>query len=103
MKKARDSRTRRAGKMTPHPGHGPGHCLNILKQLSAYIDDELPSEICEELRRHLGACPNCEVFIASLRDTVTLCRHRPTPALSASDRAALRLNIIRASKSGSRR
>jgi len=103
MKKSGRTRTRRAGKMTPHPDHGPGRCLNILKQLSAYIDDELPSEICGELRRHLGACPNCEVFVASLRDTVTLCRHRPTPPLSASDRATLRLNIIQASKSGSRR
>lgn len=82
--------------------HQEGHCLDILRRLSAYIDDELPSEICRELRRHLGSCPNCEVFVASLRDTVMLCRHRPTPQLSASDRSALRREIIEACKSGVR-
>lgn len=86
----------------PASGHrhrpGEGRCLDILRQLSAYIDDELPSEICGELRRHLGACPNCEVFIASLRQTVTLCRHSRAPELSAQDRAALRLEILQAAQ-----
>ncbi|HXH86894.1 MAG TPA: zf-HC2 domain-containing protein [Nitrospira sp.] len=86
----------------PAPGHrhrpGEGRCLDILRQLSAYIDDELPSEICGELRRHLGACPNCEVFIASLRQTVTLCRHSRVPQLSAQDRAALRREILQAAQ-----
>jgi anti-sigma factor RsiW len=72
--------------------------MDILRQLSAYIDDELPSEICRELRRHLGACPNCEEFIASLRQTVTLCRHSQPPQLSANDRAALRQEILRATQ-----
>ena len=76
---------------------GEGRCLDILRQLSAYIDDELASDICAEIRRHVGACPNCEVFIASLRDTVKLCRHHETPPLSAQDRARLRLDILRAS------
>jgi anti-sigma factor RsiW len=66
--------------------------------LSAYIDDELPEDICAELRRHLGACPNCEVFIASLRGAVTLCRHHQPPALSAQDRARLRQDILQAWK-----
>ena len=26
--------------------HGEQRCLNILRQLSAYIDDELPEDIC---------------------------------------------------------
>ena len=76
--------------------HGERACLEILRQLSAYIDDELPEEICAELRRHLGACPNCEVFIASLRDTVKLCRQHQPPLLSAYDRARLRHEILQA-------
>ena len=83
--------------------HGERRCLDILRQLSAYIDDELPQDICAELRRHFGACPNCEVFIASLRDTVNLCRqHQPPPPLSAHDRARLRQEILRAWKSETR-
>ena len=92
-------------KKTPAPkkGTGPsshrhtndrGHCVDLLRQLSAYIDDELPSDICQEIRRHLGACPNCEVFIASLQQTVTLCRHRPAPPLTSDDRMNMRRAIL---------
>ena len=74
--------------------HGQGHCVDLLRQLSAYIDDELPSDICREIRRHLGACPNCEVFIASLQHTVTLCRHRPAPLLTSVERVNMRRTIL---------
>ena len=74
---------------------GPGHCLKLLRQLSAYIDGELPSDICQEIRGHLGDCPNCEVFILSLQQTVILCRHRPVPPLKPADRVALRRAILK--------
>ncbi len=103
MRKRATARRRALPKRIRHHDHKPGRCLDILRQLSAYIDDELPSKICDELRRHLGTCPNCETFVASLRQTVTLCRHRPTPDLSASARAELRQSIIKAMRPGSRR
>ncbi len=74
--------------------HGKAHCLRILRQLSAYIDDEVSRNICHEIRRHLGACPNCEIFVASLRQTVSLCRHSPSPPLSAASRALMRKRIL---------
>jgi anti-sigma factor RsiW len=76
--------------------HGKSRCLGILRQLSAYIDDELARDICQEIRRHLGACPNCEVFVASLRQTVSLCRHSLVPSLSTADRALMRQKILKA-------
>ena len=82
--------------------HGAGRCLQILQRLSAYIDDELGINVCQEIRRHIGACPNCEVFVASLRHTVTLCRHTPAAALSAADRRALREDILRAAQTRTR-
>lgn len=78
--------------------HGKRRCVAILKQLSAYLDDELPGDICSDLRRHLGACPNCEEFLTSLRQTVTLCRHQPAPALSSAERARMRANILRTAR-----
>lgn len=78
--------------------HGKSKCLNILRQLSAYIDDELTGDICQEIRRHLGACPNCEIFVSSLRQTVSLCRHRPAPSLSSVDRSVMREKILRAAQ-----
>lgn len=88
---------RRTGRRVSAHRHGPdeARCLDIIKQISAYIDDELPIDICRELRRHLGACPNCENFVASLKQAVSLCRHHVPPALSAEERASLRLDILR--------
>jgi anti-sigma factor RsiW len=90
-------RTAARGKKTPvvrSHRHEPGRCLNILRKLSAYIDDELSQDICRQIRTHLGACPHCEEFMASLRQTVLLCRHRPTPALSSADRLRMREAIL---------
>jgi len=82
--------------LSHHHTHSEGRCVDLLQQLSAYIDDELPSDICGEIRRHLGACPNCEVFIASLQQTVTLCRHRSAPELTSVDRMKMRRAILTA-------
>ena len=70
--------------------------MKVLERLSAYLDDELSGDICSEIRTHLGDCPNCEVFLDSLRQTVRLCQHRPSPPLSEKDRAALRRQILKA-------
>ncbi len=95
MTKKKTAATRKQSRPSSHGhSHRQGDCVDLLRQLSAYIDDELPSEICAEIRRHLGACPNCEVFIASLQHTVTLCRHRPTPQLTPIDRKNMRRAIL---------
>lgn len=82
-------------KAKPHR-HEPGRCLRILRALSAFIDDELPTDVCVEIRRHLGACPRCEDFVTSLRQTVSLCRRSPAPVLSGNDRAQMREKILTA-------
>jgi anti-sigma factor RsiW len=88
---------RRRTSPTTRPSHqGKARCLRILRALSAFIDDELSNDVCTEVRQHIGACPNCEDFVASLRQTVSLCRHRPTPTLSSADRARMREQILTA-------
>ncbi len=74
--------------------HSKAHCLKILRRLSEYLDDELPGNLCREIRKHLGACPRCEVFLTSLKATVNLCRHKPTRPLSAAARTSLRRKIL---------
>ena len=97
MAKATAPRRRKRPATQPHR-HGKGRCLHILRELSAFIDDELSEDICREIRRHLGACPNCEDFVASLRQTVSLCRHSPAPALSSADRALMREKILQTAR-----
>ena len=88
---------RRRPESTPHR-HEAGRCLHILRELSAFIDDELSGDICGEIRRHLGACPRCEEFMTSLRQTVSLCRQSPSPALSSDERARMREKILAATR-----
>ena len=79
-----------------HAGHSKVTCLKILRRLSDYIDDELSGEVCKEIRRHLGACPNCEVFLSSLRQTVRLCRHIEPRPLSAALKSRIRRSVLHA-------
>jgi anti-sigma factor RsiW len=96
-KRVASQATRKTAAPPPHR-HGTGHCVAILKKLSAYLDDELPGDVCADLRRHLGACPNCEEFLVSLRQTVTLCRHQPAPVLSSAERARMRIQILKTAR-----
>ncbi len=90
------SRATRRKHTQPHHSHSKGQCLKILRRLSAYLDNDLSVGVCEEIRKHLGACPNCEVFVNSLRETVSLCRHMDPPPLSPSLKARLRSEILKA-------
>lgn len=98
MAKRAASKPRRRPAGKPHE-HGRGRCLRILRKLSAFIDDELPDTLCQQIRRHLGDCPRCEEFVASLRHTVLLCRRSPAPVLSVDERARMREKILYAAQS----
>lgn len=76
--------------------HSKAGCVKILQRLSAYLDDELTTEVCKEVRAHMGACPKCEVFLDSLRRTISLCRHFEAGSLSPSKKLQLRREIQRA-------
>ncbi|HXV67935.1 MAG TPA: zf-HC2 domain-containing protein [Nitrospira sp.] len=90
----RSASQRHAHSASTAHAHGRKRCLRVLRALSAFIDDELPDDVCIEIRRHLGDCPNCEDFVVSLRQTVALCRHRIAPTLSSADRARMREEIL---------
>jgi anti-sigma factor RsiW len=76
--------------------HSTAGCVKILQRLSAYLDDELTAEVCKEVRAHMGACPKCEIFLDSLRQTISLCRHFEASPLSLSKKLQLRREIQKA-------
>jgi anti-sigma factor RsiW len=82
------------GALRSHMGHSKARCINVLRQLSAYLDSELSRDICTEIRKHLGACPNCEEFINSLRQTVSLCHHVTPRPLSPALKARIRTQVL---------
>lgn len=92
--------TRRKAVRSPrnnrHAGHSKAHCLKIFRRLSVYLDGELPDNACEEIRKHLKGCDNCEVFLASFKRTVALCRRYSPKPMSPSAKDAIRAAILKA-------
>ena len=76
--------------------HTKASCVKILQRLSAYLDDELTADVCKEVRAHMGACPKCEVFLDTLRQTISLCRHFEASPLSPSNKLQIRREIQKA-------
>lgn len=93
---SRPSVARTKARLHSHPGHTKAKCLKIFRRLSAYLDGELPRDFCKQIRKHLGACPKCELFVRSLRLTISLCRKYKTGRLPLAAQARLKLAILRA-------
>ncbi|MBX0330715.1 zf-HC2 domain-containing protein [Oscillochloris sp. ZM17-4] len=47
-------------------------CYDLARQLSAYLDGELPADLCHDLEAHLGGCPDCRVVLDTLGRTVQI-------------------------------
>ena len=90
------TRQAQARMLHPHAGHSKTRCLKILRRLSDYIDAEVSTEVCKEIRKHLGACPNCEVFLTSLRQTISLYRHIQPRPLSTALKSRIRRTVLHA-------
>lgn len=56
------------------------NCEELLGSLSAYIDGELPPELCHELERHLAGCDNCRVVLNTTKRTIDLVHAPPEKA-----------------------
>ncbi|MCJ7569806.1 MAG: zf-HC2 domain-containing protein [Anaerolineales bacterium] len=51
-------------------------CQELLSQVSDYLDNAIDPKICEELEVHFVDCPNCRIFVDTLRKTVYLYQQR---------------------------
>ncbi len=51
-------------------------CQEFLSQISDYLDNDIDPITCDELERHLVDCPNCRVFVDTLKKTVYLFQQR---------------------------
>jgi len=84
---------RRTARMTRH---SKAQCRKILRTLSGYLDNDLPKSVCREIRKHLGLCPNCDLFVHTLKRTINLCKKADVARLTASDKTKLRKEILTA-------
>jgi len=59
--------------MEPHASRRR-HCLDLLGELSDYLDGDLSPARCRAIERHLEACPCCDQFADGLRRAIAVCR-----------------------------
>ena len=52
-------------------------CPDRIDQICMELGENIDSEVCRELRKHLEACPDCKTYVDSLRKTVHLYRDLP--------------------------
>lgn len=72
-----------------------GRCPDVLTLFSQHIEDEISTELCAEMERHLQACDHCRSACDSLKRTLALCRTAGStvqvpPSIQASVKVALR-------------
>jgi anti-sigma factor RsiW len=76
--------------------HDHEYCGEYAKQISDYIDGELPPEICESLEAHLQDCVNCRIVVDTMRKTIELYQVNSAEDVlpdTVHDRLFARLNL----------
>jgi anti-sigma factor RsiW len=54
--------------------HDHEQCRALFEKLSEYIDQELDQDTCKLIEKHLKNCQPCQACLATLQQTVALCR-----------------------------
>ena len=72
-----------------------GNCPDVLTLFSQHLEDEISSDLCAEMERHLQTCDRCRGTCDSLKQTLALCRTtgpkgQVPPSVQASVKVALR-------------
>ena len=69
--------------MKDHKHDDISHCLDMFEKLSEYIDGEVDASTCNEIEKHIDNCVSCKICLATLKQTVSLCKEvkqSPVPA-----------------------
>lgn len=59
------------------------NCDDVFDVLSDYFDEETARDVCARIEVHLRDCPDCRLFVDTLRETITLYRSQadePVPS-----------------------
>lgn len=77
------------------PSRPSPKCRALLREISAYLDGELPPARRRIVERHIDSCACCGTMASRLRRVVAVCRadhQRPSKAVMA--RAKLRMRRL---------
>ena len=47
-------------------------CLDVIRELSSYLDNDVPAELRSQIEAHLPNCAHCTAIFDGLHNTITL-------------------------------
>ena len=50
------------------------HHRDVYKQICDFMGEDLDAPACQEVADHLESCPNCKVYLDTVKKTVTICQ-----------------------------
>ncbi len=59
-------------------------CKEATTYVCEYLDEQVDSPRCRQIRKHLQECPDCTAYLYGLKKTITLYRALPNPRVSQS-------------------
>jgi len=51
----------------------------VFKNVCNFIDGELDDATCQELQKHVTACPKCRIYVDTVRKTIVLYKGKEKP------------------------
>jgi anti-sigma factor (TIGR02949 family) len=76
----------------PSPTEDRVKCSDVISQISDYLDPEAAQELCADLETHFAECPNCRVYIDTVKKTISL--YRSETPLECPEQVRTRLHTI---------
>lgn len=73
------SSSRKSARKKADVGERPPECRELFANLSEYLDGRIEPEPCEQMRKHIEACPACVAFIRDLRLAIDRCHKLDVP------------------------
>jgi RNA polymerase sigma-70 factor (ECF subfamily) len=61
----------------------PEACPEVITLFSRHLEGEISAPVCEQMERHLAACPRCRERCAGLQRTLASCASTPLPEVPA--------------------
>lgn len=46
----------------------------VYKKICDFMGEDLNAPACKEVAEHLDSCPNCKVYLDTVKKTVTICQ-----------------------------
>jgi predicted anti-sigma-YlaC factor YlaD len=58
-------------------------CKDVFRHICDNLDHNLESPECHAIKEHIDGCPDCIVYLDSLKQTIRLFREYPDPKVPA--------------------